>query len=197
MNFFSLQAENPVVEHIRVDRPWAPSYPLGMTRNTRRNGTVRLVGRWNYRNIREEMDKPLGAQRALLRLYSFQTEDEQAGAATQRVNARGFSKADAEYLTKAAKWVIKTAADQGVDPFATLVISADQFRVLRVRLNPYANQLADYANRREAEAAKAQRAQAQSRQMSPRQMVDAIGSTEEWEPPSDADIEEYYARSRG
>lgn len=168
-----------------------------MSRITRRNGTVRLVGRWNYRNIRQEMDKPLGAQRALLRLYSFQTEDEQAGASTQQVNARGFSKADAEYLTKAAKWVIKTAADQGVDPFATLVISADQFRVLRVRLNPYANQLADYANRREAEAAKAQRAQVQSRQMSPQQMVEAIGSTEEWEPPSDADIEEYYARSRG
>lgn len=169
-----------------------------MSRTTRRNGTVRLVGRWNYRNIRQEMDKPLGAQRALLRLYSFQTEDEQAGASTQQVNARGFSKADAEYLTKAAKWVIKTAADQGVDPFNTLVISADQFRALRVRLNPYANQLADYANRREAEAAKAQRAQVQSRQMSPQQMVEAIApSAEEWEPPTDADIEEYYARSRG
>jgi hypothetical protein len=124
-----------------------------------RNGTVRMVGRWNYRNIREMLNTPMGAQRALLRLYSFQTEGEQQGRRTQQVNARGFNQADAPYLTEIARKVIATGRNRNVDIDSVPVLPADVLAEVQERLMKYAAQLADYGNRADAAREKARREQ--------------------------------------
>ena len=126
-----------------------------------RNGTTRMVGRWNYRNIREQMSTPLGAQRALLRLYSFQTEDERTGGRTSKVNARGFNQADAPFMTDMARRTLRQAMKDNVSPQDVAIIPEALLVQVQERLMKYAAQLADYANRADAAREKARREQEQ------------------------------------
>lgn len=50
---------------------------------------------------------PLWIERALVRLYQLQTNDEQSSKTTLTHNGQGFNKPDSSYLSYCAQWLLK------------------------------------------------------------------------------------------
>jgi hypothetical protein len=74
-------------------------------------------------------------QRALLKLYSKQTQDEQTQAVVNKSNNVGFRSCDAKFLTSLAKFCIRTNS-----------LSNKQDAALLKKLPRYVGQLCDIAN---------------------------------------------------
>ena len=58
---------------------------------------------WNKESLKDLLDKnDLAGERAILRIYSFQTDEEKYTGATKTVNGKGFNKLDVEILSSFA-----------------------------------------------------------------------------------------------
>lgn len=63
---------------------------------------------WTPERVKESISKSDEAvRRALLRLYSFQTEDEKLALSTHHTNGKGFNGTDAEILSSFADQLLK------------------------------------------------------------------------------------------
>ena len=71
--------------------------------------------------------------KALKRLYSFQTAEEQSGEETVVSNGKGFNAYDAKYLSGLSTWVL-----------AGKKLTTNQLKEARKRLMKYSEQLLDY-----------------------------------------------------
>ena len=74
-------------------------------------------------------------KKALLKLYAYQTSDEQMIGTTRYINGVGFSGADADILTSFAKQLQKNN-----------YLSPKQMNILRKKMTKYSKQLARIAN---------------------------------------------------
>lgn len=78
--------------------------------------------------------------RALMRLYSFQTEEERLSFTTKNHNNRGFNSADAKILTSFAEFYKKTG-----------FLTPKQKQIARHKLAKYSKQLYEFVQSRGVE----------------------------------------------
>lgn len=97
--------------------------------------------KWNKENIEELLKtNDRAVMRALVVLYSFQTQDEKEAGLTLHPNKRGFNAYDARALSKAIE---KVKTDEG--------FTKEELDCIRPKILKYSAQLATVANEREAE----------------------------------------------
>jgi hypothetical protein len=103
--------------------------------------------KWNKTNIRQLLEKnDRAVNRGILRIYEYQTREEQTKAQTRESNGVGFNGIDASYGTFLANYILekrKNANDYNVLTGKFL----DRARKMTMK---YAGQLAFIANEREA-----------------------------------------------
>lgn len=87
--------------------------------------------RWDKTSLKELIGRSdQAAVRALLEIYKFQTDEEQAWGATYQQNGLGFSGQDSEWLTEMAKRVMAGGS-----------LSSKERAILRNRMKRYWRQL--------------------------------------------------------
>ena len=89
---------------------------------------------WTKNFIKHLIDtNEMVVYKALKRLYSFQTLEEQAGEETVISNGKGFNAYDAKYLSGLTTWILSGKK-----------LSQNQLKEARKRLTKYSEQLLDY-----------------------------------------------------
>lgn len=84
--------------------------------------------------MKAQLQKDDQAQKALLRLYEYQTQAEKASSDSHVDNGVGFSKFDSEILSSYADQLIKRK-----------FLSSKQMSILKLKITKYATQLVDLA----------------------------------------------------
>jgi len=85
----------------------------------------------------------VAVERAILRIYSFQTPSEQHTKSTHRHNGRGFSSAHAEFMSSLAEWIKKSNRKPGQR------LTSKQLVLGRKYIKKYWKQLMEFANNSE------------------------------------------------
>ena len=94
---------------------------------------------WDKESIRDLLDRnDKAVYRAILLIYSFQTDEEKYMGATKTVNGKGFSKFDVEVLSS---YAMQLRRGQG--------LSLKQMYVARPKIKKYAGQIISYMKQRE------------------------------------------------
>ena len=92
--------------------------------------------KWTVDEIKSLIDtNDVFVIRSLIKLYSYQTDEEQAGDETSEHNGFGFNSFDAKALSSMTKILIKN-----------LIISKSQVNYARTKIKKYAKQLTRIAN---------------------------------------------------
>lgn len=87
--------------------------------------------------------------RAVVAIYEYQTDSEQAAGVTREDNGVGFNGVDSEILSSFAKQIIRWEAAVNNRRFNT-PLSVKQLAIARTKMKKYAGQLARIANAKEA-----------------------------------------------
>ena len=96
---------------------------------------------WDEDKIKDLIDRNDKAVcRAILRIYSFQTDEEKYMGVTKTVNGKGFNKVDVEMLSSFA-----IQLRRGQD------LTYKQMYIARIKIKKYAKQLLSYMKQREEE----------------------------------------------
>lgn len=101
---------------------------------------------WDKKRIQDLIatnDKAV--ERAVIRIWENQTADEQSQMTTNRDNGIGFTGADAEFLTKMAQWLFRSARPEGKR------FTYGQMKVVRPLMSKYWRQLRDVIITKETE----------------------------------------------
>ena len=91
---------------------------------------------WSKARIQEllETNNEMVAK-SILKLYEYQTDDEQNNGTSSKNNGYGFNKFDAEFLSSIAQWILSGKK-----------LTQKQLETSRKRLLKYSEQLAKIAN---------------------------------------------------
>jgi hypothetical protein len=96
---------------------------------------------WDKESIRDLLDRnDKAVYRAILLIYSFQTDEEKYTGVTKTVNGKGFNKMDVEILSSYAMQL-----KQGRE------LTLKQMYVARPKIKKYAGQIISYMKQREEE----------------------------------------------
>ena len=91
--------------------------------------------------IREILEtSQLAVERGILRIYSFQTTNEQAIQDTNVTNGKGYSMYHAKFMSSLAEFLLKSRRPEGER------LTPKQLASARKIIVKYAGQLADFAN---------------------------------------------------
>lgn len=97
---------------------------------------------WDKDSLRDLLNKnDVAVKRAILLIYSFQTDEEKCFGATKTVNGKGFSKFDVEILSSYA-----VQLQRGHD------LSLAQMYVARPKIKKYVGQILQYMKNREEQS---------------------------------------------
>ena len=105
-----------------------------------KSGQVIVNGRaWDKESLRDLLDRnDKAVYRAILLIYSFQTDEEKYKGVTKTVNGKGFSKFDVEVLSSYAMQLRKGQE-----------LSLKQMYVARPKIKKYVGQILQYMKDRE------------------------------------------------
>ena len=98
---------------------------------------------WTKDQIRKGLEEnDLWVVRGIERLYSFQTQEEQASEGTRELNGLGFNSTDAQILSSFAKQIERWRSN----PRYATPLSHAQMTLARKKIMKYAGQLTRVAN---------------------------------------------------
>ena len=110
------------------------------TKKKKKSGQVIVNGRtWDKESLKDLLDRnDKAVYRAILLIYSFQTDEEKYKGVTKTVNGKGFSKFDVEVLSSYAMQL-----SRGQE------LSLKQMYVARPKIKKYVGQILQYMKDRE------------------------------------------------